>query len=525
MEAGVGSGSSHEKAGFLARAWDRIKAQFSALKSNVSEFHKKVKKVGRDDPRRIVHSIKVGLALSLVSAFYYFRPLYQGFGVSAMWAVLTVVVVFEYTVGEYIAQLSNTGATLGKGLNRAFATLTAGALAIGVHKLASFCGERGEPIILSASVFFLAGVATFARFFPQIKARYDYGAVIFILTFSLVAVSGYRVDELIQLAHQRLSTIVIGSFACVFISIFVSPVWAGEELQKLIAQNIEKLALFLEGFESEYFKEEGESGVSKEDKSFLQGYKGVLNAKASEESLANFARWEPCHGRFMFYHPWKQYLKIGSLARQCAYSVDSLHACIASETEVELQDPFPPISHSEMQLGPSAPKEFRQKIQAACVKMSSESGRALSELATALGTMTQPTSAADHVAAAKTAAANFRNSLKLELMAVEEDLLQILPALNVASLLTEVVAHAENLKEAIDELARMAKFKNPAALVLQPERTPSLARAAIKVKPVLSDADVDGPYVVIDVVHGSRAPQEINAANSHEITRIERGGL
>lgn len=65
----------------------------------VSELAKMTKKLGQDDPRRIVHSFKVGFALTLVSLFYYYQPLYNNFGVSAMWAVITVVVVFEFSVG------------------------------------------------------------------------------------------------------------------------------------------------------------------------------------------------------------------------------------------------------------------------------------------------------------------------------------------------------------------------------------------------------------------------------------------
>lgn len=57
-------------------------------------------KLGRDDPRRIIHSLKVGLALTFVSLLYYWRPLYDGFGIAAIWAVLTVVVIFEFTVGN-----------------------------------------------------------------------------------------------------------------------------------------------------------------------------------------------------------------------------------------------------------------------------------------------------------------------------------------------------------------------------------------------------------------------------------------
>ena len=92
-----------------------------------------------------------------------------------------------------------------------------------------------------------AATSTFVRFFPKIKARYDYGLLIFILTFSLISVSGFRDDEILELAHKRLSTIIIGASACVIISILICPVWAGEDLHNLIALNMEKLANFLQG--------------------------------------------------------------------------------------------------------------------------------------------------------------------------------------------------------------------------------------------------------------------------------------
>lgn len=49
---------------------------------------------------------------------------------------------------------------------------------------------------------------------------------------------------------------------------------------------------------------------------------------------ANFARLEPCHGRFRFCHPWQQYLKIGNLSRQCAYRIDALNGFLNSSTKV-----------------------------------------------------------------------------------------------------------------------------------------------------------------------------------------------
>lgn len=96
-------------------------------------------------------------------------------------------------------------------------------------------------------MLFAAAGSTFSRFFPRIKARYDYGVLIFILTFSLVAVSGQRVENIIELAYQRLMTILIGAATCMVISLFVFPVWAGKDLHNLIASNLEKLADFLQG--------------------------------------------------------------------------------------------------------------------------------------------------------------------------------------------------------------------------------------------------------------------------------------
>lgn len=45
------------------------------------------------------------------------------------------------------------GATLGKGLNRGVATLVAGGLGIGAHRLARLSGATVEPILLVMLVF------------------------------------------------------------------------------------------------------------------------------------------------------------------------------------------------------------------------------------------------------------------------------------------------------------------------------------------------------------------------------------
>jgi hypothetical protein len=92
------------ESGLAGRAWAWLVSCVAVLGAKVSGFAKKVWKIGADDPRRAVHSLKVGLALTLVSVFYYTRPLYDGVGGAAMWAIMTVVVVFEYTVGKSAAR-------------------------------------------------------------------------------------------------------------------------------------------------------------------------------------------------------------------------------------------------------------------------------------------------------------------------------------------------------------------------------------------------------------------------------------
>lgn len=82
-----------------AWAWPMISCA-AMFKCKVSGFRKMVWKIGEDDPRKTMYGIKVGIALALVSLFYYARPLYDGIGGrNVVWAIMTVVLVFEQTVG------------------------------------------------------------------------------------------------------------------------------------------------------------------------------------------------------------------------------------------------------------------------------------------------------------------------------------------------------------------------------------------------------------------------------------------
>lgn len=444
--------------GAILRAWTWLKRlMVGGFILKICKFLEKAWNLAVDEPKKVIHGLKVGLAISLVSLFYYMRPLYDGVGGNAMWAVMTVVVVFE----------SSVGATLGKCINRAIGTFLAGSLGVGVHWIAFHSGKDLEPIVLGISVFLLASAATFSRFMPTIKARFDYGIMIFILTFSLVSVSGYRVDKLLELAQQRLSTIAIGASMCIIISMLFCPMWAGDELHLLICQNLEKLAHSLDECVVEYFRHNKTSTARDEACSKkMQGYRCALNSKATEELKANFARWEPAHGRFSFRHPWKQYLKIGASIRNCAYCIETLHGCVDSETQ--------------------APPHLKRHLKNICMRLSSSSSNVLQELAIAMKTMKQSSKinfsvgemnfAVQELKHALISLPNHNISIKnpspstveasgncntepITSIRASSSFMEILPLATLASLLIENAAKIEVIVNGVNELAVLAEFK------------------------------------------------------------------
>ncbi|KAK4476324.1 hypothetical protein RD792_015469, partial [Penstemon davidsonii] len=411
-----------------------LKGLFARFVSTIWGFIRKAWNLGAAEPKKVMHCLKVGMALSLVSLFYYMRPLYDGVGGNAMWAIMTVVVVFEYTVG----------ATLCKCVNRAIGTFLAGALGLGVHWIACQSGEKFEPIILQVSVFLLAAAATFSRFIPSIKARFDYGAMIFILTFSLVSVSGYRVEKLFELAHQRLSTIAIGASICILTSMLFCPVWAGSQLHNLIKNNMEKLADSLDGCVADYFKNDTEK--AQDSNKVMLGYKCVLNSKATEESLANFARWEPTHGGFNFGHPWKEYLKIGASLRSCAYFIEALNASINSDQ--------------------TAPDFLKDHFSKFCIKLSSDASAVMKELAVVISTMTKSSKIDLMIEEMNSAVQQLQDAMKsLSKQPIASSvtgiatIVEIVPLVTASSLLIEIVARTENIAKAVNGLAEKAEFR------------------------------------------------------------------
>ncbi|XP_059281464.1 aluminum-activated malate transporter 8-like [Lycium ferocissimum] len=419
--------TSQEKSSFTM-FWCQLKGFPRRLMDKTSNIAKNTIQIGKDDPRKIWHAAKVGLTLALVLLFYYSWPLYHSFEQSAIMVVLTVMVAFEYTAG----------ATISKCLNIAFATVLGGTLGIGAKYLAEFCGKEGEPIVLGVSVFTLGALGTFTRFYPHMQRRYDYGCMLFVATFSLITVSG---DKYLEVVKQRMSAVMVSVATVMVISMVIRPVWAGEDLHKHISANLEKLASFLDGFEREYFHI-SEDEASDNEKGFLETFKSVLGSKATVESLANFAWWEPAHGLFRFNNPGKVYLKIGNLSRDCACHLHALSGHLKSKSK--------------------APTEFHRRTEEACKRMIKESSNALKDLAFSIKTRTQPSSstAEPNPYNAKFAISDLRGTLVITTKTFSEaDIIDFITTMSVASILIDVITCVDKISKAVEELSIKARFK------------------------------------------------------------------
>ncbi|XP_052185618.1 aluminum-activated malate transporter 13-like isoform X9 [Diospyros lotus] len=271
---------------------------------------------------KVIHSAKVGMALLLVSLLMHLLdPVYNRFRDHSTWALITVVVIFQFSAG----------ATLGKGLNRVVGTVLGGGLGCLAALLADKVGGIGNSIVTVTCVFVFGTAATYCRLAPSIKRRYDYGAMICILTFNLVLVSDLRANEFTQVAFDRLLTIGLGLAACIATSLLIFPVWSGDELHLSTAANFEKLSLCIQECLEGYFGVNDENGNPLDVS--IANCQSVINSKSNDESLVNFARWEPWHGKFGFTYPWDKYLPIGDDLRELAATIITLKGCLQSSTQ------------------------------------------------------------------------------------------------------------------------------------------------------------------------------------------------
>lgn len=246
--------------------------------------------------------------------------------------------------------------------------MLAGCLALLIELVAAGTGKVLRAFIVGASVFIVGFAATYTRFFPAIKKSYDYGVLIFLLTFNLITVSSYRQQDVVSLTRDRLSTIAIGCAICLFMSLLVLPNWSGEDLHSSTVGKFQGLATSIEACVNEYFRDqdEGDDVLGKQEAraSIQIGYRAVLDSKSSDETLAHYASWEPRHSMHCYSYPWQKYVKLGSVLRHFAYTVAALHGCLESEVQT--------------------PPSVRSLFRGPCTRVAREVAKVLQELAASI---------------------------------------------------------------------------------------------------------------------------------------------
>ena len=133
--------------------------------------------------------------------------------------------------------------------------------------------------------------------------------------------------------------------------------------------------------------------------------------------------------------------------------------------------------------------------------MSTESGKALKELASAIKSMTKPCSVDPHIVNSKIAAESLKSLLETH-FCEDVDLLELMPTAVVGSLLVEVITYVEEIAESVHELSSLAHFKD-AKPEPEPEPEaepkPTLEQPQQLQQTIQKFSRMDGPHHIITI--------------------------
>lgn len=106
------------------------------------------------------------------------------------------------------------------------------------------------------------------------------------------------------------------------------------------------------------------------------------------------------------------------------------------------------------------PEEIQEKMKESCKKLSSELGKVLKEVSLGLKKTKKTATAKTQLRETKKAAHELKMLLQETSLWEKFNLLDVLPAATVASILIDIVDCVENIIEEVHELASMADFKS-----------------------------------------------------------------
>ncbi|KAG6558074.1 hypothetical protein Mapa_000254 [Marchantia paleacea] len=287
-----------------------------------------------------VISLKSGIAAGLVSIIcvVQFPPPYDELSSIAIWAVVTIDILYE----------GNIGLSLSKGVNRVAGTLCAGTAAVCLTQLGPDVPKHLYPYYTVFWVFLGGFTFRYLKGIPPLKDQWGYAFTVATIAFHILLLSSYLQPERVTLPMLRFSMILLGFFLASMINLSFMPVYAGDALHSLVAKNFDAAGAILLRCVTEYSNytmldhvPDILSGDSEDDK-IHQSYHEIVMSDSDIDKLLGAVLWEPCHGAFFNGYPWHLYDDITDYLRYTLYDVIALDSCLRASIQApkNLRDLF-----------------------------------------------------------------------------------------------------------------------------------------------------------------------------------------